>query len=463
MKKIFSILIVLVSIVLSLSAQTFVEQKERRVYYLDVTASMKGYDGKTKRFYGERSIWENVVSNLLDAVDSIDNEDTEIIIKTFTDSAHGVQTIVSEKATKSGKAIIREKVTEIEPENNTDVWTDVYVPFEDFYEHEIKWNRVNYFFLMTDGQQTDNQKHPGGTEKLDAVIAKWNDITDNGEKHIYGFYVMLCDAARSQSIKEQIELQQHLWAVESASVNINLIRPKKDNFICNIRKGDSKRYIDIPMAGKIRNAGLKVTGNNDYCQVDRTEIIDDNTLRVYLSLKKYLAQIPNLSTLEDLQISQPTTSYTYLLSDSVSVQCDNFTPWAKIGIFTGVGLLLLLLIWFLLIKPAKYRTYRAFSKQILVKQGGKIVRQKRIKFTGARMVIFADKQVHQSVFNRIFTGKIITWVSPEFTQPITFKPTQNRKNSYMSGVGYTVTPNPIPRNGVATITNQQLNMEIILN
>ena len=456
MQKLFSTIIALVCVVLSMTAQTFVEQKERRVYYLDVTASMTGYRGS-------ESIWDEVVYNLSEAIDSIDNEDTEIIIKTFTDNAHKVQTIVSEKVTDSGKANIKKKVKEINPSENTDVWTDVYVPFEDFYKHEIKKNKVNYFFLMTDGQQTDNKKHLGGTEKLNSAIANWNNITDNGEKHIYGFYVMLCDAARSENIKHQIKEQQHLWPVESASVNISLIRPKKDNFICNIRKGDNKRYIDIPMAGKIKSVGLKVTGSNDYCQVDRTEIIDDNTLRVYLSLKqKHLAQIPNLTTLY-LRISQPVTPYAYLLSDSVSVQCDNLTPWAKIGIFTGVGLLLLLLIWFLLIKPAKYRTYRAFSKQILVKQDGKIVRQKRLKFTGARMVVFANKQVRQSLFSRIFTGKIITYVSPEFTQPITFKPTRNRKNSYMSGVGYTVTPNPIPRNGVAIITNKQLNMEIILN
>lgn len=456
MQKVFLTIITLVCTVLSLTAQTFVEQKERRVYYLDVTASMTGYRGS-------EDIWDDVIYNLSEAIDAIDNEDTEIIIKTFTDNAHKVQTIVSEKATESGKANIKKKVKEINPSENTDVWTDVYVPLKDFYKHEIKRNKVNYFFLMTDGQQTDNKKHLGGAKKLNSAIANWNNITDNGEKHIYGFYVMLCDAARSKSIKQQIKPQQHLWPVESASVNINLIRPKKDNFICNIRKEDNKRYIDIPMAGKIKGAGLKVTGSNDYCQVDSTEIIGDNTLRVYLLLKqKYLAQIPNLSTL-NLQISQPTTPYTYLLSDSVSVQCDNFTPWAKIGIFTGVGLLLLLLIWFLLIKPAKYRTYRTFSKQILVKQDGKIVRQKRLKFTGAKKVVFANKQVRQSLFSRIFTGKIITWVSPEFMQPITFKPTRDRKNSYMSGVGYTVTPNPIPRNGVATITNKQLNMEIILN
>lgn len=460
MQKLFSTIIALVCAVLSLTAQTFVEQKERRVYYLDVTASMVG---KGKSSCGD--IWNSVVSNLFQAIDSIDNEDTEIIIKTFTDNreGHGIKTIVpSIKATKEGKAEIKAKIKDINPSENVH-YTDVYLPLEDFYKHEISRTKVNYFFLMTDGEQSEYSECPGGAEKLHSAIANWNNITDNGEKHIYGFYVMLCNAARSRNIKQQIEPQQHLWPVESASVNINLIRPKKDNFICNIRKGDSKRYVDIPMAGKIKGAGLKVTGSNDYCQVDRTEIIDDNTLRVYLSLKqKHLARIPNLSTL-DLQISQPTTPYTYLLSDSVSVQCDNFTPWAKIGILTGVGLLLLLLIWFLLIKPAKYRTYSAFSKQILVKQGGKIVRQKRLKFTGARMVVFANKQVRQSLFSRIFTGKIITYVSPEFTQPITFKPTRNRKNSYMSGVGYTVTPNPIPRNGVATITNQQLNMEIILN
>lgn len=448
MKKFFSTF-VLIYIGMSLTAQSIFERPERRVYYLDVTASMTGYNGS-------QNIWNTVVTNLQHAINDIDNPSTEIIIKTFTDSKHDIETIVRAKTTPEGKKQIMACINKLNPSQNKNVHTDIYVPIEDFYQHEISRLKVNYFFLMTDGIQ-----HQNGTDILYNTINKWNSITHNGKEHIYGFYVMLSNAALSQNLCNNINQQKNLWTVASANVNINLIRPKEQNFICNIRQNDSQRYIDVPMTGEL--AGLHVIGENEYCKVDKTEIIkSDNALRVYLKLNKKLTQIPQVSTL-DLQISQPITPYTYLLDDQITIHCDNLTPWAKIGISIGVFLLLLLLIWFCFIKPAKYRTYKAFSKSILVKQNGKIMRQKRIKFTGARMVVFTNKQVRQSLASRIFTGKIITWVSPEFTQSITFKPTRNKKNSYMHGVGYVVTPNPIPRNGVATITNQQLNMEIILN
>lgn len=446
---------VLICVGMSLTAQPiiekFVEKPERRVYYLDVTASMTGYNNS-------QNIWNTVVTNLKHAINAINNPNTEIVIKTFTDANHNIETIVAEKTTPEGKKRIVTCIDKLDPSQNKNVHTDIYVPIEDFYKHEISRMKVNYFFLMTDGIQ-----HQNGTDILYNTINKWNNITHNGEDHIYGFYVMLSNAAHSQNLCNHINQQKNLWTVESADVNINLIRPKEQNFICNIRQDDSQRYIDIPMTGEL--TGLRVIGGNEYCKVDKTKIIKSdnaNALRVYLKLNKKLTQIPQVSTL-DLHISQPTTPYSYLLDDQITIHCDNLTPWAKIGISIGIFLLLLLLIWFFFIKPVKYRTYKAFSKQILIKQNGTIMRQKRVKFTGAKMVIFTNKQVRQSLVSRIFTGKILTWVSPEFTQPITFKPTRNRKDSYMSGVGYMVTPNPIPRNGVATIANKQLNMEIILN
>lgn len=448
MKKLLSILLILVGVELLLTAQTFFEKQERRVYYLDVTASMTGYNNS-------QNIWQNVISNLKSAIDSIQDERTEIVIKTFTDSLHPVETLVSACATSEGKETIKNSIDTLDPSINTNVHTDIDVTFTDFYNHEISKTKVNYFFLMTDGCQYSPR-----AQYLNTVISNWNKKTDNGKEHIYGFYVMLCDAAYSADIEKQIKAQNRLWIVQSASVNINLIRPKKKSFYCDIRKKDTERYVDIPMTGRLD--GLQVTGENEYCRTNNTTIIKDNTLRVYLSNKKHLAQIPKVSTL-NLEISTPTDQYSYLLSKEISVHCDNLTPWTKIGIGIGTSILFFLLIWYLLIKPTKYRTYKTFKKQVLVKQDGKITHQKRVVFTGARMVVFSNKEVHQSFINRMFTGKIITWVSPEFTKPLTFKPTQNRKNSHISGAGYVAMPNPIPRNGITTIENQELKIDIILN
>ena len=73
---------------------------ERRVYYLDITGSMAGYNGSP-------NIWNSVVSNLEKAIDSIEDDDTEIVIKTFTDSYHPVQTLVSVNATTAGKEKVK--------------------------------------------------------------------------------------------------------------------------------------------------------------------------------------------------------------------------------------------------------------------------------------------------------------------------------------------------------------------
>ena len=64
-------------IALCLSLVSFGQlMNERRVYYLDITGSMAGYKGSP-------DIWDSVVSNLEKAIDNIEDENTEIVIKTF--------------------------------------------------------------------------------------------------------------------------------------------------------------------------------------------------------------------------------------------------------------------------------------------------------------------------------------------------------------------------------------------
>ncbi len=421
---------------------------ERRVYYLDVTASMTGYNGS-------ENIWDTVTSNLKKAIQAIPDEDTEVIIKTFTDANHPVEKIVSTQATAAGKKKICEKIDKLNPSQNTNCHTDIFVPFEDFYKHEISLTKVDYFFLMTDGNQ-----YSSGINQLASTVAKWNNKTDKGKKHIYGFYVMLTpQAALSADMESTIQKQPHLWIVQTADVNINLVRPTKADFICNIRN-KKERFIDIPMSGNIKE--LSARGSNEYVQVCKTEI-KGQTLRVYFSLKKkHLSQIPQLSAL-DLTLTMPKTPFTYLLSNQVTVHCDNLTPWAKIGIGIGSGILLLLLLWFLLVKPVKYRTFKKLRKQMLLQKNGKILEQRNVEFTGARQVVFANKQVKQSFLNRLFTGKIVTYTSAEFTAPVTIQPMRNRKEAYVKALGYTVTPNPMPKSGVATLENKELGILITLN
>ena len=77
------------------------------------------------------------------------------------------------------------------------------------------------------------------------------------------------------------------------------------------------------------------------------------------------------------------------------------------------------------------------------------------------MVVFAAQKEKQSFLNRIFIGRIDTYVNPIFTQKITFVPKKRGKYGFVRAIGYTIIPNPIPRSGNATITGN--NIEITLS
>ena len=151
------------------------------------------------------------------------------------------------------------------------------------------------------------------------------------------------------------------------------------------------------------------------------------------------------------------------MQKEVSIICSfpqEHTPlYAKLSII----ILTLLLLWFLVIKPIKYPTFKTYRKNILISKAGKIQTQHKVTFTGARKVIFANKVQQQSTLNKIFCGKIVTYVNADFESPISFTPTRNRKAAHAVGHSYNITPNPIQRSGVATITNQQKQLQITLN
>lgn len=120
---------VLICVGMSLTAQPIiekiVEKLERRVYYLDVTASMIGYNNS-------QNIWNTVVANLKHAINAIDNPTTEIVIKTFTDANHNIETIVTEKTTPEGKNKIMRCIDKLDPSQNKNVHTDFMCQLQTF-------------------------------------------------------------------------------------------------------------------------------------------------------------------------------------------------------------------------------------------------------------------------------------------------------------------------------------------
>jgi hypothetical protein len=121
---------------------------------------------------------------------------------------------------------------------------------------------------------------------------------------------------------------------------------------------------------------------------------------------------------------------------------------------------IVILIWFVLLKRLIYPTFKTYKKNVLIEKSNRIISQTKVDFTGARKVIFSNKREKQSALNKFFCGKIVTLVNAEFEFPVSFTPTRNRKAANAVGKTYIITPNPIQRNGLATITNVQNNLKI---
>ncbi|MBQ6061997.1 MAG: VWA domain-containing protein [Prevotella sp.] len=297
MKK-FTFTIVCIYIPLVLMAQI---QKERRVYYLDCSYSMVSY-----------KLWNKVRDNLIGAIDNISDETTEIIIIPFAfdSSTNPLLTPISALATKSGKDMLKKKINALPMSKKT--MTYHYVPINDFYNNRVNSNRITYMFLMTDGQDEDNLQRT-----KTKLLPQWGE--KYGNRNVFGFYVMLNDCAKDPNIDKIISNQSHLWKVETADVDINLIR-LQNNAIFNVR---NEKYFDIPIYGNIKgmNFNASFPRSSPY-KVEKCSL-EGNRLRVYVTSEKDVHKLPIASN-QQLTISMSGGGqFDFLVTDNIVVKCES--------------------------------------------------------------------------------------------------------------------------------------------
>lgn len=136
-------------------------------------------------------------------------------------------------------------------------------------------------------------------------------------------------------------------------------------------------------------------------------------------------------------------------------------PLAKTLLWIIVAMAICLCIWFIFIQPILYPHFKKFSKSIQISKNGRVISQMNYSFKGARRVVFYDRKIEQSKLNRFFLGEIKTLVNPVFRNKLSFTP--RKKDAVVHGVGYTINPNPILRNGISTITDIQEKITITLH
>lgn len=296
--RIYAIIIIL----LFIPAETINAQilKERRVYYLDCSYSMKSL-----------KIWDKVRNNLKTAIDNVSDETTELIVIPFTDrrSTHFPLPVFSEYATAKGKQILKNAIDNMLCDKACN--TVHHVPLEDFVNNRINDSQITYMFLMTDGQ---NELEILEFENL---LKQWGMRFSN--KNVYGFYVMLHKEAKNPKVEQIIEKQEHLWKVETADVNINLIR-FDDRATFNIR---GENFVEIPIYGKIDSQSIQLEIEpNDCYEIERYDI-SSNNLRIYLKGKQSKSLIPDLTELYLKTTYIGNDNYTFMVSDNIMLTCMN--------------------------------------------------------------------------------------------------------------------------------------------
>lgn len=285
--------------------------RERRVYYLDCSFSMVS-----------NKIWGEVRDNLMSAIDNIQDETAEIIVIPFADNnlPNPVLKTMVATATTAGKNELKAKIRAL-PKPKATTMTYHYIPVQDFFTKRVSADRVTYMFLMTDGEDEDKLK-----KTQNELLPKWGAMY--GNRNVYGFYVMLHQQAVNPKIDEICSSQDHLWKVETADVNINLVR-LQSSAIFNAK---NDKYFDLQIAcgdvsGKSFSASFP-TG----CpyKVKRTEMKSD-VIRVWVD------PISNqkLPVSSDYYLNVKMAGcgkFDFLVTEKIPVKCE-FKPERSLKVF----------------------------------------------------------------------------------------------------------------------------------
>ena len=277
MKKVFITLIATFA-ALSIYAQSAQVKDVRQTYLWDVTLSMKG------KVAGCPNIWDKVKASMIDDIEQISDERTEIVVVPFQ---HKALDTWREYATPAGKESLIQRIKAYQLPlfdfgGKMTTKTDLYAPLQYCVDNVLSNDKVDILKLMTDGVSDINQ------DKYEELLNGWCQIAK--EKDAYGFYIMLTHAAKAglttlQQIDpcrfEPVDVSQ----MGGTTVSVLALSPQM-TYAFNVRD-DYGKDITLKFApsgnGNIPS-GYKVhvySNENDYIQFDDVvELRSDYTVTV---------------------------------------------------------------------------------------------------------------------------------------------------------------------------------------
>lgn len=240
---------------------------ERRIYLIDLTRSMEGYNGS-------ENIFGTVKSQLSSAISEITDTTTEVILIPFTD-----RPFESFIGKISRRDEILNYISELKPKHGD---TNILAAWSKGVEY-LDDSKINYLFMLTDG--VHNYGPP--IEDLYQALNEWHNQT-NG-KYEFAFYVLLTPNAKEKEICRIVESSKQMWLVPTLNINTDFIVGKM-NLSVNIK--DNNR-VSIPLTctdPNIFNNGFKFNlsmPENEYYKIaDCNGVINENGLVTFTFVKR---------------------------------------------------------------------------------------------------------------------------------------------------------------------------------
>lgn len=189
-RKLTPLLLLTILFSTSLFSQNSFNVDKRYIFVLDITKSMCGYGGAP-------DIFDEVKSQLIDAINNIQDEDADIYLSTFQNS---IIDSWSEKATNNGKAKLIRNLKNIDCKKLPISYTNLVAAWEEV-ERNINKDKMNIVFMLTDGEH--NMPNVSKNNLL-RKVENWDNLTANHSKGAYAFFVELVDAAVDPAVRSSV-------------------------------------------------------------------------------------------------------------------------------------------------------------------------------------------------------------------------------------------------------------------
>ena len=252
---------------------------EKRIYLVDLTRSMEGYNGA-------EDIFDKVKEQLKSAISTMTDTTSEIVIVPFTDKSHElyIDKIANKKSILDYIANLKTRPGNT---NILDAWRKG--------ESVLDSAKINYMFMLTDGVHNTGES----VDSLYSTLSNWHSMTQG--KYQFAFYVLLSPSAKEQEICRIVDSSKQMWLVPSMNIQTDFIVGNMSQSINIIDNNKIKMHLACTNP-EIFNQGFRfkisLPNNENYQIINASETIDKNG--------DVLFEIKKLKSQENLPISYRT-------------------------------------------------------------------------------------------------------------------------------------------------------------